>query len=55
MLLFWILAAALLLIATVFILLPLIKKQPRENNSEPGTRPVIGNACKRLTRRLKMA
>ena len=36
MLLFWILAAALLLIATVFILLPLIKKQPRENNSEAG-------------------
>ena len=36
MLLFWILAAALLLIATVFILLPLIKKQPRENYSEAG-------------------
>ena len=34
--LFWISAAALLLIATTFILLPLIKRRPRENNSAAG-------------------
>lgn len=34
--LFWISAAALLLIALTFILLPLIKRAPRENNGEAG-------------------